>query len=113
MTGTLSKFRRDHCGECARDYCWVHRFPEKLKQSVVMALGIFTLLFAIQLFLKTENAIIPLLSILGGVVIGEWLDIESRLAVLAHRLVEKRFCHQQLKMMRIKVISSVDLCQHR
>lgn len=66
------------------------RLPEKLKQSVVMALGIFTLLFAIQLFMKTENAIIPLLSILGGVVIGEWLDIEARLLSLTGRL-EKRF----------------------
>jgi uncharacterized protein len=66
------------------------RLPEKLKQSVVMALGIFTLLFAIQLFMKTENAIIPLLSILGGVVIGEWLDIETRLLSLTGRL-EKQF----------------------
>jgi len=65
------------------------RLPEKLKRSVVMALGIFTLLYAIQLFMKTENAIIPLLSILGGVVIGEWLDIEARLVSLTGRL-EKR-----------------------
>src|SRR5512133_1075017 len=66
------------------------RLPEKLKQSVVMALGIFTLLYAIQLFMKTENAIIPLLSILGGVVIGEWMDIEARLVSLTGRF-EKRF----------------------
>jgi uncharacterized membrane protein YqgA involved in biofilm formation len=66
------------------------RLPEKLKHSVVMALGIFTLLFAIQLFMKTENAIIPLLSILGGVVMGEWLDFEARFLSLTGRL-EKRF----------------------
>jgi uncharacterized protein len=66
------------------------RLPEKLKQSVILALGVFTLLFAIQLFLKTENAIIPLLSILFGVMAGEWLDIETRLTGLGSRL-ENRF----------------------
>jgi uncharacterized protein len=65
------------------------RLPEKIKQSVMLALGMFTVLFAIQLFLKTENAIIPLLSILGGVLIGEWLNIESALERLSIRL-EKR-----------------------
>ncbi len=62
------------------------RLPEKIKQSVILVLGMFTALFAIQLFLKTENAIIPLLSILGGVVIGEWLDIESGLVKITTRL---------------------------
>jgi uncharacterized membrane protein YqgA involved in biofilm formation len=66
------------------------RLPEKLKQSIVLSLGIFTLLIAIQLFLKTENAIIPLLSLLFGVIIGEWLDIDSRLMVISSFL-EKRF----------------------
>jgi len=62
------------------------RLPEKIKHSVILALGMFTVLFAIQLFLKTENAIIPLLSILGGVLIGEWLNIETALEALSARL---------------------------
>ncbi len=70
------------------------RLPEKIKQSVILVLGMFTVLFAIQLFLKTENAIIPLLSILGGVVIGEWLDIESGLVKLTTRL-ENRLLPQK------------------
>jgi uncharacterized protein len=65
------------------------RLPEKLKQSVILALGVFTLLFAIQLFLKTENAIIPLLSILLGVMVGEWLGIESRLTRWSSLLEKK------------------------
>jgi uncharacterized protein len=65
------------------------RLPKKIKQSVILALGMFTVLFAIQLFLKTENAIIPLLSILGGVLIGEWLNFESALESISARL-EKR-----------------------
>lgn len=65
------------------------RLPDKIKQSVILVLGMFTVLFAIQLFLKTENAIIPLLSILGGVVLGEWLDIESVLVKLTTRLEDR------------------------
>jgi uncharacterized membrane protein YqgA involved in biofilm formation len=66
------------------------RLPEKLKQSVVLSLGLFTLLYGIQLFLKTENAIVPLLSLLFGVIIGEWWDIDGRLVALSSWL-EKRF----------------------
>jgi uncharacterized membrane protein YqgA involved in biofilm formation len=70
------------------------RLPEKIKRSVILALGMFTVLFAIQLFLKTENAIIPLLSILGGVLIGEWLDIETVLELLFTHM-EARFLPQR------------------
>lgn len=65
------------------------KLPEKLKQSILLSLGVFTLLIGIQLFLKTENATIPLLSLLVGVIIGEWLDIDSRLQGLSSFL-EKR-----------------------
>ncbi len=71
-----------------------YRLPDKLKQSVMLSLGIFTLLFAIQIFLKTENAIIPLLSLLFGVIMGEWLDIDSWLIRLGKKL-EKRFSGNQ------------------
>lgn len=59
------------------------RLPEKMKQSVLVILGIFTLLYGIQMFLETENALIPLLSILAGVMVGEWIDLETRLKKLA------------------------------
>ncbi len=65
------------------------RLPDKIKQSVILVLGIFTALYATQLFLKTENAIIPLLSILGGVMLGEWLDIDTVLVNLTARLENK------------------------
>ncbi|NMB53570.1 MAG: DUF554 domain-containing protein [Leptolinea sp.] len=62
------------------------RLPEKLKQTVILTLGLFTLLYAIQLFLKTENAIVPLLSLLFGVIVGEWWDIDDRLVGLSSQL---------------------------
>ncbi|NLF49902.1 MAG: DUF554 domain-containing protein [Leptolinea sp.] len=66
------------------------RLPEKMKQSVLLILGIFTLLYGIQMFLETENALIPLLSILAGVMVGEWVDLETRLKKLAS-IWEERF----------------------
>lgn len=82
MTGTLL-----NCGAIlVGSIIGIHlgsKLPEKLKQSIFLSLGVFTLLIGIQLFLKTENATIPLLSLLFGVIIGEWLDIDSRLQGLS------------------------------
>jgi len=65
------------------------QLPEKIRQSVLLALGIFTLLFGIQLFLETENALIPLLSLLAGTVIGEFIDLEGRLQKASLKLEAK------------------------
>jgi uncharacterized membrane protein YqgA involved in biofilm formation len=54
-----------------------NRLPEKLRQSVFLTLGVFSLAFGLQMFLKTENPIVPLVSLLMGVMIGEWLKIEE------------------------------------
>jgi len=40
-------------------------------------LGVFTLLYAISLFLKTQNSLIVLGSILVGVLLGEWAHIQE------------------------------------
>lgn len=65
------------------------QLPEKIRQSVLLALGIFTLLFGIQLFLETENALIPLLSLLTGSVIGEFIDLEGLLNKASVKLEAK------------------------
>lgn len=55
------------------------RLPERIKQTVVAGLGLFTAVIGIQMFLKTENAIIVLGSLLLGGLLGEWLRIEDGL----------------------------------
>ncbi len=53
------------------------RISERIKNSIISGLGIFTLLYAISLFIKTNNSLIVLGSILIGVLIGEWLHIQE------------------------------------
>jgi len=53
------------------------KISEKIKSTIISGLGIFTLLYAISLFLKTQNSLVVLGSILAGVLIGEWIHIQE------------------------------------
>ena len=66
------------------------RIPARVKGTVISGMGLFTAAIGIQMFLKTENALIVLGSLLIGVLLGEWWRIEERLEALGHAL-EKRF----------------------
>ena len=66
------------------------RLPERLKATVVAGLGLFTAAIGIQMFLKTENAIIVLGALLIGALLGEWWGIEDGLQDLG-RILEARF----------------------
>jgi uncharacterized membrane protein YqgA involved in biofilm formation len=69
------------------------RLPERLRQTVIAGLGLFTGALGLQMFLKTENAIIVLGSLLVGGLLGEWWKIEDGLRGLGAWL-EKRFIPQ-------------------
>jgi len=56
-----------------------NRLTENIQQSVVMGLGFVTLVVGVENALKTGNIIIPLLSIVIGVIIGELLQIDKAL----------------------------------
>jgi uncharacterized membrane protein YqgA involved in biofilm formation len=56
-----------------------HRFPERIRQTVVAGLGLFTFGLGIQMFLKTENVLVVLGSLLIGAILGEWWKIEDGL----------------------------------
>ncbi len=65
------------------------RFPEKIRQTVVSGLGLFTMAYGLQMFLKTQNAIIVLGSVLLGALLGEWWRIEDGLQNLGAYLERK------------------------
>jgi uncharacterized membrane protein YqgA involved in biofilm formation len=65
------------------------RLPERVRQTVIAGLGLFTAVTGIQMFLKTENPIIVLGAILIGGVLGEWWRIETRLSSLGSFLEQK------------------------
>lgn len=64
--------------------------PERFRHTVVAGLGLFTAAIGIQMFIKTENPIVVLLSLLIGGVLGEWWQIEEGLKSLGGWL-ETRF----------------------
>lgn len=55
------------------------RLPERLKQTLVAGIGLFVLAIGVQMFLKTENSLIVLGSLVAGGLLGEWWGIEAGL----------------------------------
>lgn len=66
------------------------RIPDKLKETVIAGMGLFTAAMGLQMFLKTENPLIVLGSLLIGTLLGEWRRIEDGLQNLG-KYLEKRF----------------------
>ncbi|HNT56131.1 MAG TPA: DUF554 domain-containing protein, partial [Anaerolineaceae bacterium] len=69
------------------------RLPERVRQTVVAGMGLFTLAYALKQFLTTANALLVLGAILIGALLGEWWQIEAGLARLGEWL-ERKFSPQ-------------------
>jgi uncharacterized membrane protein YqgA involved in biofilm formation len=66
------------------------RIPERLKQTVVAGMGLFTAAMGVQMFFKSTNQLIVLGSLLIGTLLGEWWRIEDGIQALG-RFLEQRF----------------------
>lgn len=59
-----------------------NRLPKRITETVLVGMGILVMILGIQMALTAETAaqaVIVLLALVMGAVIGEWLDIEGRL----------------------------------
>ena len=65
------------------------RLPARIRDTVIMGLGLFTAGVGIQMFLNTTNPLIVLGSLLIGGILGEWWKIETRLKNLGSFLEQK------------------------
>lgn len=65
------------------------RFPARIRETVIMGLGLFTAGIGIQMFLKTQNPLIVLASLLVGGILGEWWKIETGLKSMGGFLEQK------------------------
>jgi hypothetical protein len=63
---------------------------EKSRETIIIGLGLFTIGISVKMFLETNNSLIVLGGLLIGGLLGEYLQIESRLNKLGIRL-EKIF----------------------
>jgi uncharacterized membrane protein YqgA involved in biofilm formation len=55
------------------------RFPERISETALEVMGLFTLLIGIKMALEGKDAILILISLALGAMIGEWINIEKRL----------------------------------
>lgn len=90
------------------------RLADRLRQTVVAGLGLFTFGYAIQMFLKTQNLLIVLGAVLIGALLGEWWQIEQGLQSLGQWL-EARFSRSagsrdQQRFVRGFLVSSLLFC---
>ena len=66
-----------------------NRIPEKTRQTLVSAMGLFTLAYGAFIFGQTQNMLIPLFALVVGTVIGELLKIEEGLNGLGELIQQK------------------------
>jgi hypothetical protein len=88
MTGTLINFGAIILGS-ALGILFGSRLSEKLKDTVVAGMGLFTTAVGLQMFLKTENSLIVLGALIFGGILGEWLRVEDGLQCLGIWLEKK------------------------
>jgi uncharacterized membrane protein YqgA involved in biofilm formation len=66
------------------------RLPDRLRQTVLWAMGLFTIAIGVQMTFESQNGLITLGSALIGGILGEWWNIEGRMQALG-RWLEARF----------------------
>ena len=54
-------------------------FPERIAQTTLQVLGLFTLVVGVGMAIQGQELIMVLISLALGAALGEWLDIEGRL----------------------------------
>ncbi len=65
-------------------------FPERISQTTLQVLGLFTLVVGMSMAIQGQQLIMVLVSLALGAALGEWLDIEGRLDRFGSWL-ERRF----------------------
>jgi uncharacterized membrane protein YqgA involved in biofilm formation len=66
-----------------------NRLPERFRGLVISGLGLVTFGLGVQMFLKTQNALIVVGSVLVGALLGEWWGIEKGLIAVGKWFEDK------------------------
>ena len=81
----------------------------KIRETIVIGLGLFTIGISIKMFLETNNSLIVLGGLLMGGLLGEFLNIESRFNHLG-QLLEDRFNNSENKSSRGNFVRGFMTC---
>lgn len=85
------------------------RLPESMRDTAMSAIGIVTLLVGVSNFLDFDNPLVPLVSVILGLVVGELMDIQGALKRFGDHL-EKRFSKGGSPVSRAFVTTSLLFC---
>ena len=85
------------------------RLPEGMRRTAMQAIGIVTLLIGIQNFLEFDNPLVPLVSVILGLVIGEAIAIDGALKRLGDYL-QKRLSKGESPVSQAFVTTSLLFC---
>jgi uncharacterized membrane protein YqgA involved in biofilm formation len=85
------------------------RLPSGMRETAMQAIGLVTLLIGVANFLEFDNPLVPLVSVIVGLLIGEILDIHASLKRFGDYLQE-RFTKGQGPMSRAFVTTSLLFC---
>ena len=85
------------------------RLPGDVRQTAMHAIGIITLLVGIQSFLEFDDVLVPLVSVILGLMVGEFLGIDAALERVGDGL-EQRFSKGDSQVSRAFVTTSLLFC---
>jgi uncharacterized protein len=85
------------------------RLSVGMRETAMHAIGLVTLLVGIQSFLRFDDPLVPLVSVIVGLVIGELLDIDGRLGRFGDAL-ERRSSKGGSPVSRAFVTTSLLFC---
>ena len=65
------------------------RLSERMRETAMHAIGLVTLLVGVQSFLRFDNALVPLVSVILGLIVGEAINIDGILKRFGDYLQER------------------------
>jgi hypothetical protein len=65
------------------------QLPERMRETAMHAIGLVTLLVGVQSFLRFDNALVPLVSVILGLIVGEAINIDGILKRFGDYLQER------------------------
>jgi uncharacterized membrane protein YqgA involved in biofilm formation len=85
------------------------RLSRGMRETAMNAIGLVTVLVGVQSFLQFDNVLVPLVSVIVGLVVGELLGIDAALKRFGDGL-ERRFSKGESPVSRAFVTTSLLFC---
>lgn len=85
------------------------RMSEGMRETAMNAIGLVTVLVGVQSFLRFDNVLVPLVSVIVGLVVGELLGVDAAVKRFGDAL-ERRFSKGESPVSRAFVTTSLLFC---